>query len=121
MIDKIKMEFINSNGLQLLQHMQEFNQLLGILNKYDLKNILEIGSYTGASMYLFSGFCKPKANIISIDPDPKEKINLVINELNKEYCVHQIKIESQNEDALNKTKEITDTIDFLYIDDCHAY
>lgn len=120
-MDQKRLKWLTDNGIQLLQNAREFECLCHKLTPLQINNVLEIGSYSGASIYMFAGHCNSGANIICIDPYPKPKIHNVFNELDKNFNVHLIQERSQEELVPSIVQQITDKVDFLHIDGEHSY
>ncbi len=106
------------------QVRSELAGLLEIVKELKPKTILEIGSASGGTLYLFSKFAAEKAKIISIDmghPAWREKTYkasvLPSQELNL------LKLDSHDATTLERVKGILagSSIDFLFIDGDHSY
>ncbi len=113
------------------QVRSEISGLCEIVEKAQPKTVLEIGTATGGSLFLFSRFVSPNANIISIDlpkgasggfyaklaeslykkfKSPLQKMTLLRKDSHKKETVELLK-------STTKNKEI----DFLFIDGDHSY
>lgn len=117
-----RVNWAKGNRVGFLQSMVEFKQLYSIMErKSPFKNILEIGSFCGGSLYTFAGCCENNANIITIDPELKPKLEMILNELRKDFNVFHIKKKSQEEGCFEEVTNITKQLDFLFIDGDHSY
>ena len=114
-----------------LQNSYEILRLLKILQKDKPKYILEIGTASGGTLFLFSRAIAEDAVIISIDLPggkfgggyPKWKIPLYKAFALPKQKIYLIREDSHNISALNKIKRILKgkKLDFLFIDGDHTY
>jgi predicted O-methyltransferase YrrM len=122
------------NGLIApIQVKEEFIELLNILRNYNPKNILEIGTYKGGSLFCFCKALDENATIISIDLPfwgMKKYIqydNLILELFSNFKKGNQklffIRGNSNNLETVNKVKEIlgANKLDFIFIDGDHSY
>jgi predicted O-methyltransferase YrrM len=137
-IDKLE-EFVNLafnlrvNGLQITpgQIKKEILEMLKILKKIEPKNILEIGTANGGTLFLFCQVASPDAKIISIDLPggkfgggyPIWKIPLYKSFKKRNQKIYLIRADSHKKETLKKVKLIlkTEKLDFLFIDGDHSY
>lgn len=125
----------NIKGLNInftpLQVDYEIKSLLEIINKESPKIILEIGTASGGTIFLFIQIASNNTEFISIDmPFGKfgggylrSHIPLFKLFVNNKQNLHLIRGDSQNQETLNKLSEILQhkKIDFLFIDGDHTY
>jgi predicted O-methyltransferase YrrM len=121
------------------QHEPEFEILLDFYVKLKAKNVLEIGSYYGASLHHWLHYSNKNANVVSIDLpirefcgplDPRCKIqeDAIANEWkswtkennNKLYLIQDI---SQKESVVKEVHKLLNGsfFDFIFIDGNHMY
>jgi predicted O-methyltransferase YrrM len=127
--ERSSIDFIFSNyGVRIYQNREEFERLVNIFRKLNPKIILEIGSYKGGSLYIFSRQ-KKELEMISIDyPMKSEKLKwlkyFIINKIPLEtQKLHLLKKDSQKIETVQEVKNILNgkKIDFLFIDADHSY
>lgn len=133
-LDKLTNFAFNGFGKLILepgQVQEEILELLRILEKIRPKIIIEIGTASGGSLFLFSHIASQDATIISVDLPggpfgggyPKWKIPLykAFGLVNQK--IHLIRADSHNRETLNKVKSILNNrkADFLFIDGDHSY
>lgn len=108
------------------QIKSEICKLLKILEKGRLKNILEIGTADGGTLFLFSQISQPRSKIVSIDlPNgyPRWRIKLY-----KSFCkgnrrIYLIRRDSHKVETVEHVDNILSgkKLDFLFIDGDHSY
>jgi predicted O-methyltransferase YrrM len=119
------------------QIVSEYEELLSIYKELNPQNVLEIGSLMGFSLKHFMHYAQNKATVISVDlpvrdfcgPNDyrvKEQEHNYSNEWPKwakenNIRLYLIKGMSQWEKTLKQVKEITNSLDFLFIDGNHMY
>jgi len=124
----------HSEGISItpLQKKNEIYSLLEILSQNELKNILEIGTANGGTLFLLCKIASKNANIISIDlPDgpfggkmyPNWKIPFYETFASNSQKIHLLRKDSHQEQTKTTCKEILkdDLLDFLLIDGDHQY
>jgi predicted O-methyltransferase YrrM len=117
-----------------LQHKEEILELLKILKKMKPKNILEIGTATGGTLFLFTQVAHPEAKIVSIDllgrfrgwfggAYSRWDIPLYKSFATKNQKIHLIRADSHEILTLRKVKSVLgkEKLDFLFIDGDHTY
>jgi len=117
--------------IKAAQVPQEIETLLHKVKELDVKNMLEIGSYTGGTLFMFTRMVNPKAKIISLDLPEKNlatqyvKIQrtLFANFARKEQTVYSLKEDSHLRSSLRKVELILagKQLDFIFIDGDHSY
>jgi len=113
-----------------MQIKKEILELMNILKKFQPKNILEIGTARGGTLFLFSHIIPEDASIISIDLPhgefgggyPNWKIPLYKSFAMKNQKIHLIRKNSHKKETLKQVKSILkeQKIDFLFIDGDHT-
>jgi predicted O-methyltransferase YrrM len=123
--------FLGKGMIYTKQIKSEIIKLLQILTKKNPKNILEIGTAGGGSLFLFSQVIDREANLISLDlPEPlygesyPEWKKILYNSFIKSnQNLFLIKASSHNIKTLKRVKKILrgKKLDFLFIDGDHTY
>lgn len=116
----------------LTQHTYEISSLIQLLNENNIKSFMEIGTFKGGTMYLFSKICSGKK--ISVDfVDPSSgygrEWNLFDVEARNQSLrgefpdIHFIEGNSHSQEVILKVREMlgAEKIDFLFIDGDHTY
>jgi predicted O-methyltransferase YrrM len=116
-------------NLKPLQVKSEIAELCRIVQESNPKKIVEIGSASGGTMFLFAHVASPE-KIISVDLPagsfgggyPFWKIPL-FKSLGKKNVVRLIRADSHKEETLAKIKGLLkdQKVDFLFIDGDHTY
>lgn len=121
------------NGLLIrpMQIRKEINDLLNILEKESLENILEIGTANGGTLFLFSKISSKHSKIISIDlPNgefgggyKKWRMGLYNSFTSYDQSVYLLRRDSHSEETLGEVKKILENqkLDILLIDGDHSY
>ncbi|MCP4414165.1 MAG: class I SAM-dependent methyltransferase [Gammaproteobacteria bacterium] len=114
-----------------IQSRYEFVSLLSELKKYSLSNILEIGTASGGTLFMYSRIANKDATLVSIDlPDgdfgggyPTKKIPLYKSFAQDEQSLQLLRVDSHLNETFSEVEHIfSDTgIDFLFIDGDHTY
>lgn len=143
-IKKIKEKFKKTNDLDILisytfkyyfisptQINEEIKALLAILKNKKLENILEIGTASGGTLFLFSQIADGSAKIISIDlPGGKFgggysfwRIPIYQAFKKENQKLYLLRKDSHNQETLKEAKKILNNnqLDFLFIDGDHTY
>jgi predicted O-methyltransferase YrrM len=123
----------NNSCMSIQQNREEFEELIKIYR--EIKNpqwILEIGSYKGGSLYIFSRQSK-KLNMISIDyPVQWTRLKnlktflkkVIIKSIPlKNQKVYSLMMDSHSKKTIKEVKQIIgkDKIDFIFVDGDHSY
>ena len=113
------------------QIREELLKLLKILEKFKPKILVEIGTATGGTLFLFTRIADPEAMIISIDlPEgpygkgySKWKIHLYKSFIKDKQRIYCIRANSHESNTLKKIEGILKNlkIDFLFLDGDHTY
>ncbi|KKM70000.1 hypothetical protein LCGC14_1445120 [marine sediment metagenome] len=123
-------DFACSYGEHLINPKQiqsEILNLIQILKKEKPKIILEIGTASGGTLFLFSRIAARDAVIISIDLPgggyPEWKIPLYKSFAFQKQKIYLIREDSHKKSALDKVKMILNgkKLDYLFIDGDHTY
>ena len=95
------------------QTLEELNELLTELEKFEIKNVLEIGVHKGGSIKVWREVFKPKI-LIGIDSKLEPNVKKLKN-------ISVLEGRSQTNEMLNRVKDILDgeLLDFLFIDGSH--
>ena len=102
----------------------EFIKFSKILRSKNVKNILEIGTGSGGTLYLFSQLSDKKAKIISVDlRHPSWKIDFYNKLVRPSQKLFLVGGDSHRIQTLNKIKRIlkNQKLDLLFIDGDHSY
>lgn len=132
--DLIKLSFsfqFDKYSIVPIQIKTEINTLLEILQANNPKNILEIGTANGGTLFLLCKIAAPNAKIISIDlPDgafggelyPHWKKKLYESFAKKSQKIYLLRADSHDIKTFEKTKELigNDKFDFILIDGDHT-
>lgn len=108
------------------QIRDEVEELLKIIKKARPRNILEIGTADGGTLFLFSKIAEKNSKVISIDlPNgyPSWRILLYRSFVKDNQRIYLIRSDSHKKETLNKVKKILngEKLDFLFIDGDHSY
>jgi len=119
------------NLLQPFQMKEEILKLVSMAADVKPKNVIEIGTLTGGTLFLLSRVASDEAAIISIDLPHGPfgggyhfwKIPLFKSFASKRQKIHLIRSDSHSAGTLLKVKNILNgaKVDFLYIDGDHTY
>jgi len=114
-----------------LQIEGELQILLNILQKRNIRRMLEIGTASGGTLFLFAKILSPDSTIISLDlPEGKFgggyksfKIPFYMNFAEKNQQIHLLRYDSHLPSSLSKVRSILlrQKLDFLFIDGDHTY
>jgi predicted O-methyltransferase YrrM len=118
----------------LVKPLQVREEILGLLKILKEKNpgvVIEIGTYSGGTLFLLSRVAAEDATIISIDfPDvrfgggyPLWRIPLYKAFILPKQRLHLIRADSHSPETLSRVKEILvgNKVDLLFIDGDHSY
>jgi predicted O-methyltransferase YrrM len=129
--DEIEKAFCEANKFRLLvpsirpaQLESEFIKFSKILRSKNIKNILEIGTAKGGTIYLFSRLANKEANIISVDLKlPKWKLDFYRMFGQSNQKIFLVEGDSHRKLTLIKVKKILkgQKLDLLFIDGDHSY
>jgi predicted O-methyltransferase YrrM len=110
---------------------QEIEALLAIVEKSKIDTMLEIGTCSGGTLFLFSRMLNRSAKLISLDmPEGKfgfgyrdYKRSFYTNFARDNQTVYLLREDSHAKESLNKIKAILKgkKLDFLFIDGDHTY
>jgi predicted O-methyltransferase YrrM len=112
-----------------LQIESELQILLNILQKRNIRRMLEIGTAYGGTLFLFARVLNPDSTIISLDLPERTggyksfKIPFYMNFAEKNQRLQLLRNDSHSPSSLSKVKSILlgQKIDFLFIDGDHTY
>jgi predicted O-methyltransferase YrrM len=110
----------------------ELSLLLRLLEKQELRTVLEIGTLAGGSLYCWCRLAEPNALIVSIDmeggpfgggctPERMEEIRLLFPLENQD--LHLVRGDSHDRSTLDEVTSLLGDreVDFLFIDGDHTY
>lgn len=114
-----------------LQVKSEIERLIGVVTNMRPRRILEIGTATGGTLFLFCKFAHPNAVIVSIDLPkgeswggyPAWKIPLFMSFKLPDQSLRLIRADSHLKTTREALEEILggELLDFLFIDGDHTY
>ncbi|MEX2514713.1 MAG: class I SAM-dependent methyltransferase [Candidatus Paceibacterota bacterium] len=117
--------------IRQMQISSEITSLLNRLENEDIKNILEIGTARGGTLFSFSKVSSGESKLISIDLPKGDfgdgysflKIPLFKSFASKDKKIYLIRKDSHKGITLDEVKEILSDqkLDFLFIDGDHTY
>jgi predicted O-methyltransferase YrrM len=114
--------------IEPLQVREEIIRLLKILMKHRPKLILEIGTFSGGTLFLFSRVAAPDATLISVDSSSEEGYHnwrgyLYRSFVSKKQKIHLIRAGSYDLETFKEVKNLisNNKLDFLLIDSNHTY
>jgi len=111
-------------SLKAQQVRSEFERFIKMMLERKPKRMIEIGTATGGTLYLFARILDPDL-IVSIDKPYDFKNYSSTDEMFTSFGrnVHIIRSDSHNERTLNMVKNIigNEPVDFLFIDGDHSY
>lgn len=118
-------------GIKPDQEVYEIRDFLNLLKKQNPKNIMEIGTNKGGTLFLFSKISDPEAKIISVDYQPtrtmqkwfERRVRLYRTFVKKGQSLHLIMADSHKQETLKRIKNLLsrEKLDFLFIDGDHGY
>ena len=113
------------------QVRSEIASLLRMANQIHPRYVLEIGTASGGTLFLFTGIANPDATLISVDlPDGKfggkrpESMAQLFKSFGKEgQTIQLLRADSHDIGTLSKVKDLLagNTLDLLFIDGDHSY
>jgi predicted O-methyltransferase YrrM len=110
------------------QIKEEMISFLKLINTYNLKRFLEIGTSNGGTLFAVSRVIDDNATIVSIDLSYDKLWGIFNIKLynylgKKEQKLHFFELDSHNLNTLSKIKSIfnNEDIDLLFIDGDHSY
>ncbi|MCL4399807.1 class I SAM-dependent methyltransferase [Patescibacteria group bacterium] len=113
------------------QIKSEFASLLSVVKEFSPKNVLEVGTSNGGSLFLFAEFSNPSAFVVSIDlpgghfgggyPFWKKYVYSKFTKPGQRMFL--VRGDSHSGDVLSEVKMIFggNKVDFLFIDADHSY
>jgi predicted O-methyltransferase YrrM len=114
-----------------LQIESELQSLLNILQKRNIRRMIEIGTAYGGTLFLFARVLSPDSTIISLDlPEgmlgggyKSFKSPFYMNFAEKNQHIHLLRNDSHSPLSLSEVKSILlgQKLDFLFIDGDHTY
>lgn len=119
------------NLLRAFQNQPEIAELLKLVQEMRPETVLEIGTASGGTLFLFSRAASENALILSIDLPggihgggcPWWKTILFRSFASGKQKIELLRADSHSEDTVNSLKKLLDgkNIDFLFIDGDHTY
>ncbi len=122
-LNKMKnyIQLADVSPFQPSQIFKEIMGLLGLLGKLRPKQVLEIGTLKGGTLYLFSKVADPSAQLVSVDLRIRRK-PLLKSFARKDQRVSLIEGDSTQAATINRIrKAFPEGIDFLFLDGDHSY
>ena len=106
-----------------IQHPAELKLLLDVFVDQNPRNILEIGSWKGGTLYYWLKHSSNDSKVISVDVDHSHIKKVYKNWDIDKNKLHMVTGDSCSEDSLSKVKEIIkdEPIDFVFIDGLHDW
>lgn len=121
-IDEFVDKLWNESPVYIEQIKSEIRDLLKYLKEYDIQNYVEIGTFFGGTMWIFSNFMPPNSRLVTVDLSPKygPDIHSKIPAKNGQMC-RWIHADSHWEKTIRDIEDIFQTkqIDLLFIDGNH--
>jgi cephalosporin hydroxylase len=115
-----------------LQEPAELSQLLRLLEQHELRTVIEIGTYSGGTLYCWCRLAEPDALIVSIDlpggvfgggctPERVEEMKLWFPQERQQ--LHLLPKDSHERSTLEEVESLLGEtkVDFLFIDGDHTY
>ena len=113
------------------QVLQEIEALLNIVNQHKIDIMLEIGTCSGGTLFLFSHILNGNAKLISLDMPQGDfgagykdyKMPFYTNFAHGNQTVHLVRADSHSKASLKKIEGLLKGVklDFLFIDGDHTY
>lgn len=121
---------LRSSIVRPLQDRAEFLELADLIAAYELKNVLEIGSFRGGTLFVFARLSRSDATLISLDL-PNSRFGVfsrkVQEPLFRKFTRGNQRLVLLREDSrVEETRSkvaiaLKDPLDFLFIDGDHSY
>jgi len=124
------LDFCMSRIIQPLQIRQELRQLVELVAERRPRNVLEIGTAHGGTLFLWCQFADPRAKIVSLDlPDGAfgggyswKKILMYKAFAKPSQDLRLLRGDSHSKEMIERVEHIfPEGIDFLFIDGDHTY
>lgn len=121
---------VNEGIVRPKQVRSEIQQLAGLVSQHQPKAVLEIGTATGGTLFLWARMAAPDATIVSVDLPggvygggyPLWKAPLYRRFASKKQSVKLLRRDSHSPATLEAVRNILDEpLDFLFIDGDHSY
>lgn len=108
--------------IRLEQSKRVFSKLLDIVSDQSPETVMEIGTFRGGSLYMWSRALKSPKKIISVDI-AYNNMDQLFRQFSNEKTLHFVEGDSQNQATEQRIDGILDedTIDFLFLDGDHSY
>lgn len=104
-----------------MQIQEEIIGLLNLLSQQRPKNILEIGTARGGTLYLFARVSDQAAKIVSVDLQIRDK-NLFSTFARNDQTIILLEADSTSLSTIRNIRDFfPDGIDFLFLDGDHSY
>ncbi len=121
-----------ANGfLQPIQVPEEMESLLLDVRKLNPKTVLEIGTFRGGTLYLWTRLAQPDATIVSVDLPggkfgggyPRVRTPLYRQFAGERQKLHLLRANSHDTASLEKVEALFghSSVDFLFLDGDHTY
>ncbi|MFA9518704.1 class I SAM-dependent methyltransferase [Halopenitus sp. H-Gu1] len=108
--------------IRLEQSKEVFSSLLEIIADKGPETVVEIGTFRGGSLYMWSRALKAPKKIISVDI-AYNKMDRLFKNFSDEKTLHLVEGDSQNQSTEQRISDMLgdDQIDFLFLDGDHSY
>lgn len=121
---------LNNSPVRPLQDRAEFLELADLIAAYELKNVLEIGTFRGGTLFVFARLSRSDATLISLDL-PNSRFGVFSRRIQEplfrtftrgDQRLVLLRENSQAEETRSKVAmALKDPLDFLFIDGDHSY
>ena len=108
------------------QNKGEFLSLLKIVQGLEPRRILEIGTGTGGTLFMFARMANPDSSLVSIDLPSSYgawKVPLYLSFAESGQTIHAVRADSHESRTVGKVRSYLkgNHLDFLFIDGDHSY
>jgi predicted O-methyltransferase YrrM len=110
------------------QYRDEIERLAKIVNGEEVETVLEIGTASGGTLYIWARYLNTVEKIISLDLPGgdfgggyKEEMKNIYRKFAPSKEMHFVRKDSHKPSTFEEISDISDEIDFLFIDGDHSY
>lgn len=121
---------LSNSPVRPLQDRAEFLELADLIAAYELKSVLEIGTFRGGTLFVFARLSRSDATLISLDL-PNSRFGAFSRKIQEplfrtftrgDQRLVLLRENSQTEETRSKVAiALKDPLDFLFIDGDHSY